>query len=314
MKKVEVNIYIIAVATLSCKQGVSRDVISQDGIRVVSSKTYIPTHSEVPEENTKTSKSKPKILIPVIHEIGKSPMSDANRDKAYVEFKQIIDEYKKQLEIELNKVTVNKSVDDLIKSLSEYNTQPKWNYIYTSLEHDESVIENLRVILDKLSNIPVEEEPVEEKPVEENKSFFAKTFGFVSSTINFLVPDNTVPISSVDKNLEYELIADDLLSILFNLTDFIHKILHKWSDEKNLVKIQSSKEFAEKSAKLKTIMQTQNTAVSKIKTQIVLAAENIDNEEKLIEELEKITEYGEAHSAFKHIKSSATRDWGVTCD
>ncbi|BDU63327.1 hypothetical protein BOFE_08670 (plasmid) [Candidatus Borrelia fainii] len=288
MKKVGISIYIIAVATLSCKQGVSHDVVSQDGIKVVSSKTYIPINYGIPEEGTKNSKS------------------NVNRDKAYVEFKQVIDEYKKQLEIELNKVTVNKSVDDFIKSLSKYNTQSQWNYIYTSLEHDKSIIESLKVILDKLSNIYI---PIEEEPVEEDKNFFTKIF-------NFVLPKTNFPLSkaSVDNNLYYEILADDLLSTLFNLTDCIHKILHKWSDEKNLVKIQSAKEFSKKSAQLKTIMQARNTAISKIKAQIVLAAENVDNEEKLIEELEKITEDGEANSAFKYVKSSSIRDWGVISD
>ncbi|WP_330730231.1 hypothetical protein [Borrelia turicatae] len=316
MKRVNVRIYIVAVATLSCKQGVSRNVISQDGMRVVSSKTYIPTNPDVPKV-IKPSKSKQKILIPTIPGVKKTFDSDIKRDKAYVEFKQIINEYKKQLEIELNKVTANKSVDDLIKSLSEYNTQSQWNYIYTSLEHDESVIENLRVILDKLSN-PVEEEsdekePDEEEPDEENKGFFTRTFtNFFFSKTNSSGPDDTVSKSSVDRNLEHEVLVDDLLSNLFNLTDLIHKILHKWSDEKNLVKFQSAEELAEKSAQLKTIMQARNTAISKIKAQIVSAAKNIDDEEKLVKELEKITEDGEANSALKDVESSAAKDWTVT--
>ncbi|UPA12608.1 hypothetical protein [Borrelia venezuelensis] len=306
MKRVNVRIYIFAVATLSCKQGVSRNVISQDEMRVVSSKTYIPTNPDVPKV-IKPSKSKQKILIPTMPGIKKPFDSDIKRDKAYVEFKQIINEYKKQLEIELNKVTANKSVDDLIKSLSEYNTQSQWNYIYTSLEHDESVIENLRVILNKLSN------PVEEEPDEENKGFFTRIFtNFFFSKTNSSGPDDTVPKSSVDRNLEYEVLVDDLLSNLFNLTDLIHKILNKWSDEKNLVKFQSAEELAEKSAQLKTIMQARNTAISKIKAQIASAAKNIDDEEKLVKELEKITEDGEANSALKDVESSAAKDWTVT--
>ncbi|AHF45565.1 hypothetical protein [Borrelia parkeri] len=317
MKRVEVSIYIVAVATLSCKQGVSRDVTSQDGMRVVSSKTYIPTNPEVSNVIKPSKSKKKKILIPAMSEVSKPSDADIKRDKAYIEFKQIIDEYKKQLEIEFNKVTVNKSVDDLIKSLSEYNTQSQWNYIYTSLEHDENVIENLRVILDKLSNLVEEEsdeeESDEEESDEENKSFFTRTFSnFFFSKTNSSGPDDTVPKSSVDKNLEHEVLIDDLLSNLFNLTDLIHKILHKWSDEKNLVKFQSAEEIANKSDQLKTIMQARNTAISKIKAQIVLAAKNVDDEEKLVEELEKITDNGEANSAFKYVEESATKDWAVT--
>ncbi|UPA16971.1 hypothetical protein bcCo53_001139 (plasmid) [Borrelia coriaceae] len=282
MIKFGIGFYIFAVGIVSCKQDVSDTSSSTGQTRVVLPEVVVPTNS-LGKGN--------EVLKP---EGPLASQSSKTRDAAYIEFRQVVDKYKKQFEREIKKVNLNDELEErmnfLLNVLAEYETPDEQNYVYTALEHDVDLIEKLSVILDALYNASVSVSQDDQS----NLGVLAKLANYVYANFIFI---------------EKGSIAFDLCLVLFELTHYAYQVLYNCFDEANLTDIQSADEFIAMSAQLDTIMMARADAISKVKDQIVVAAASVSDIDKLIEEIEKITKDGEAASAFMHMKESTGGFW-----
>ncbi|ETZ17862.1 hypothetical protein BDCR2A_01057 [Borrelia duttonii CR2A] len=313
MREVKINLYLFVIITISCKSGDYVDGQENKKIDLSSKKIVTPAKKVIIPPPVVI----PSSALPVIKtEIPKPnpPVQNYNaldsKNKAYIRLKKSIDQYKEQCKINPNQTIKNtEEIETLIKSLSDYEKTEEYNYIYTSLENDDHIIDSLKKVLEKLSsiywypprynneaNITYYEDD-EEIPKATYKHYHEQMM--VKSTTKMKQP----------KTKKYTNLLLSLLNKLFDMTFFTNNLLYKCLHDKNLARFKSAEEINKIYDQLNDIMNKRKDVILKFKDQILLAEKHID-EVKMVDEIKKIVEPGkEVYSAYKAMYEAANEIW-----
>ncbi|AFI31715.1 hypothetical protein [Borrelia crocidurae] len=345
MREVKFNLYLFAIITISCKSGDYVNVQENKKIDLSSKKIVTPakkviippvippsaltvTKTETPEPNPPVQEHNEKVIIPPVIPpsaltVTKTETPEPNpsvqehsaldsKNKAYIRLKKSIEQYKEQCKIDPNKTVKNtEEIETLIKSLSDYNKTEEYNYIYTSLENNNHIIDSLKKVLEKLSDISwypprynneaniTYYEDDEEIPQATYKHYYEKMIAKSTTTMKQY------------KTKKYTSLILSLINKLFNMTFFTNNLLYKCLHDKNLARFKSAEKLNKIYDQLNDIMNKRKDVILKFKEQILLAEKHIDVDEvKMVDEIKKIVEPGkEVYSAYEAMYEAANEIW-----
>ncbi|AHH07466.1 Hypothetical protein BCD_1400 (plasmid) [Borrelia crocidurae DOU] len=311
MREVKFNLYLFVIITISCKSDDYVNVQENKKIDLSSKKIVTPAKKVIippviPPSALTVTKTETPEPNPSVQE--HSALDSKN--KAYIKLKKSIEQYKEQCKIDPNQTVKNtEEIETLIKSLSDYNKTEEYNYIYTSLENDNHIIDSLKKVLEELSDI----------------SWYPPRYNNEANII-YYEDDEEIPQATYKHNHEkmiaksttkmkqyktkkYTSLILSLLNKLFDMTFFTNNLLYKCLHDKNLARFESAEELNKIYDQLNDIMNKRKDVILKFKDQILLASKHID-EVKMVDEIKKIVEpEKEVYSAYKAMYEAANEIW-----